>query len=408
MSLAQSTLKKIFVQSICYCQSCALIVRSVGVTTRQAYDNIEKQFIPDYTDEASMLQIFPQCTMVNPDSPVASVVVNKELSDVTWWEVTTNGEKKIYPVTDTTTGVADGYEVTRSGESNGEIFVKSNGKVGVPRTLRFKAKWYDLQSGFCYNFQKEIGLSIEDASEPMPELVVSIPKAYQWNPFRNPSTQEATASLYVGKKNLVDDARCKLFWYRIDTDGSKTLITDELSVPTLEVASVTKNKHGQITSVLLNLDMIENSSYEVVASFRSKGSLPSEPEKGDPKYQFALSRSYPAMTAEFRGKTLAVAQGEKSVLLDAIIKDNMDIVPDWERYACAFWHSIKTWVDQNNTMQTSEVLLGEGKAITVPTTEANFVRLTLEDRGIPKPVVDDDGKYLVSYDGEYIVMDDIV
>lgn len=401
MSLAQSALKKIFVQPIGYCQNCQLVVRSVGITTRQTYDNINKQFVPDYTDESSMLQIFPQCTMVNPDSPVASVVVNKELSDVTWWEVTTKGETKI-------TASNTGYKITDSGDSKGEIFVKSNGTVGVPRTLRFKAKWYDTQSGYCYVFQKEIGLSIDDASEPMPELVLDIPKTFQWNPFRNTSTYKVTPTVFVGKLNVVDDARCKLFWYHIEDDGSKTLITSENSVPSLEISEVVKNENEQIKSLLFNLEMIRDSSYEVVASFRSKGSLPAEPASSDPRYQFSISRTYPAMTAEFRGKTLSVSRNEKTINLVAIIKDNMDVVPDWSKYACAYWYKSTVSVDQNNTTQQVNTLIGKGESINVAASEQDFIMLTLEDRGAYSPVVDDNSNYLVTDNGEYIVQNDIV
>lgn len=412
MSLAQSQLKKITVQPIGYCQSCALEVRSAGVTTRQSYDNINKLFAPDYS--LNPLQIFPRCIIVDPDSPTASKSVNEELSDVTWWEVTPNGKTLICKISNSdssstsTPTTKDGYEVTGTGANKGELLVESNGTVGVPRTLRFEAKWIDVPSKHCYNFVKDIALTIEDASEPIPELVVDIPKTYQWNPFRNPSTYTASAKLYVGKKNLVDDSRCKLFWYHIESDGTKTLITTETDVPTLEISNLTKNKNGQITAIQLNLDFVDDSSYEVAASFRSKGTLPTEPSESDPRYQFAISRSYPAMSAEFRGKNLSVAQGTKSVLLSAIVKDNMDIVPDWNRYACAYWYSIKSWVDQNNVMQQSSALLGTGESIEVPTSEKNFIQLSLEDRGSYKPVVAGDSTYLLSEDNEYIVMNDIV
>lgn len=401
MPLAKSQQKKIFVQPIGYCQNCQLVVRSVGITTRQTYDNINKQFVPDYTDEACRLQIFPKCTMVNPDSPVASVIVNKDLSDVTWWEVTPAGEKKI-------TSGNTGYTITGTGDSKGEIFVKSNGTVGIPRTLRFKANWYDLESGYCYVFQKEIGLSVDDASEPMPELVLDVPKSFQWNPFRNPSMLTVTASVFVGKQNLVDDARCKLFWYYIESDGSKKLITTETSVPSLELKEAIKNKNGQIKSISLDLDLIVDSSYEVVACFRSKGTLPSEPAESDPKYQFHVSRSYPAMTAEFRGKTLCVSRNEKTVQLSAIVKDNMDVVPNWEKYAQAYWYKVRAWVDQNNTMQQEDTLLGTGEEINVSASEQNFIELRVEDRGAYKPMMDGNSNYLVSDDGAYIIQNDIV
>lgn len=411
MSLAQSQLKKITVQPIGYCQSCTLEVRSAGVTARQSYDNINKLFAPDYS--LNHLQIFPRCIIVDPDSPTASKSVNEELSDVTWWEVTPNGKTLICKISNSdssstsTSTTKDGYKVTGTGANKGELEVSSNGTVGVPRTLRFKANWIDIQSNYCYTFIKDIALTIEDASEPIPELVVDIPKTYQWNPFRNPSTYTASAKLFVGKVNMVDDARCKLFWYRIESNGAKNLISTETDAKTLEISSLTKNKNSQITAIQLNLDLVEDSSYEVVASFRSKGALPTEPSESDPRYQFCVSRSYPAMSAEFRGKNLSVNQSTKSIMLSAIIKDNMDVVPDWDRYACAYWYSVKSWVDQNNVMQQSKTLLGTGDEIEVPTKEQNFIQLSLEDRGAYKPVVDGNSAYLVSDDGKYIIMNDI-
>lgn len=122
MSLAESGIKKIFVQPIGYCQSCTLQVRSVGVTTSQTYDRISRTFAPDYSE--SMLQIFPECVLVNPDSPIASSKVNAQLTDVTWKEVTPSGTTTIFPVTSPSTGVKDGYEVTRDGENKGELLVK--------------------------------------------------------------------------------------------------------------------------------------------------------------------------------------------------------------------------------------------------------------------------------------------
>lgn len=408
MSLVETGLKKIFVQAISYCQSCSLIVRSVGVTTSQAYNNLNKEFIPDYTDEASVLQIFPECVLLNPDSPIASVVVNKELTDVSWEEVTPSGVNKIYPLA-TTTGVKAGYSVTTSGESNGEIFVKSNGVVGVKRTLRFKAKWYDSMSGFCYNFQKDIGLTIEDASEPLPELTVDVPKTYQWNPFRNPTSYVASASVYVGKKNVINDARCKMFWYRINDDKSKTLISSEQDTTTLEVTSVAKNSNGQVTGMTFNMEMIsDTSSYEVVACFRSKGSLPSSPSASDPRYQFTLSRSIPKMTAEILSGNAVIADDIPSVEMRAIVKDNMDEIPNWQTHAQAFWYQVRTWVDSNNVTQESKTLLGTGDRIIVPTTLAGSVRLVIEDRGSYKPLVDENGKYLVTDSGEYLIERDIV
>ena len=409
MPLAESGIKKIFVQPIGYCQSCTLQVRSVGVTTSQTYDRISRTFSPDYSIEGSMLQIFPECVLVNPDSPIASSKVNAQLTDVTWKEVTPSGTTDIFPVLSPSTGVKDGYEVTRGGENKGELFVMCNGTVGVKRTLRFEAKWYDPNSNYCYNFVQDIGLTIENATEPLPELVLGVPNTYQWNPFRNPRTYQVDASLFVGKQNLIDDARTKLFWYRINEDKSKTLITSEDDITTLEVSSIQKNANGQITSLAFDMEMIEGtSSYEVVACFRSSGSLPSEPSDSDPRSQFTLARHIPKITAEIMAGNAVVGEAIPSVQLTAIVKDNMDIIPDWEEHAEAYWYKTVTSVSQNGTASESRTLLGTGKIITVPSKDQNSIRLSIEDRGSYKPMVDDAGNYLVTDDGEYLIERDIV
>lgn len=409
MPLAESEIKKIFVQPIGYCQSCTLQVRSVGVTTSQTYDRISKQFVPDYSDESSMLQIFPECVLVNPDSPIASSKINAQLKDVIWKEVTPSGSTVIFPVTSPSTGVKDGYEVTREGESKGELFVKCNGVVGVKRTLRFEAKWYDPNSNYCYKFIQDIGLSIENATEPLPELVLDIPGTYLWNPFRNPRFYQVDAALYVGKQNLVDDARTKLFWYRINGDGSRTLIVDEQDITTLEVSSVQKNDNGQIKNLTFDMEMIDDtSSYEVAACFRSSGSLPSEPVESDPRCQFTLARCIPKITAEIMAGNAVVNETIPSVQLTAIVKDNMDVIPNWEEHVEAFWYKALTSVSQDGTSVENRTLLGRGKNITIPTSEKNNIRLSIEDRGSYKPLVDDEGNYLVTDNGEYLIERDIV
>lgn len=409
MSLAESGIKKIFVQPIGYCQSCTLQVRSVGVTTSQTYDRISRTFVPDYSDESSMLQIFPECVLVNPDSPIASSKINAQLSNVTWKEVTPSGTTTIFPVTSPATGVKDGYEVTRDGENKGELFVKCNGTVGVKRTLRFEAKWYDPNSSYCYNFVQDIGLTIENATEPLPELVLGVPNTYQWNPFRNPRIYQVDASLFVGKQNLIDDARTKLFWYRINEDKSKTLITSEDDITTLEISSIQKNANGQITSLIFDMEMIgDASSYEVVACFRSSGSLPSEPMDSDPRSQFTLVRQIPKLTAEIMAGNAVVGENIPSVQLTAIVKDNMDIIPNWEEHAEAYWYKTITSVSQNGTASESRTLLGKGKSIIVPSKDQNNIRLIIDDKGSYKPMVDDDGNYLVTDDGEYLIERDIV
>ena len=343
MSLAESGLKKIIVQAINYCQNCTLEIRTVGITTTQTYDRINDVFVPDYTDEACRLQIFPRCTLVNPDSPIASTSINAQLlkENFSWEEVTPSGVTKIYPI-NTTSGVKEGYEVTTSGDNAGEIVVKSNGSIGVKRTLRFKAKWYDSQSGHCYVFQADKGLDVVNATEALPELVVSSPRTFLWNPFRNVSTYEVKASVFVGKKDMVEDARCKLWWYRLLENDSKQLITSGDTLNDLDVKTLKTGKNGQITSITFDLDMMgEGSSYEVRAAFRSSGSLPAEPENDDPIYQFTMARRFPKITASINGGIINVTNGIPTIELSAIIKDNMDIIPDWNRYAsyshCSDW-----------------------------------------------------------------------
>lgn len=187
-------------------------------------------------------------------------------------------------------------------------------------------------------------------------------------------------------------------------DGSKQLIAGGDTPNDLDTISVKKGANGQIIGVSFNLDMMgDGNSYEVRAAFRSSGRLPSEAENGDPIYQFTIARRFPRLSASICGGKISVVDGTPSVLLTAVIKDNMDLIPNWNEHACAYWYRVKTWIDSNSNMQESKTLIGTGESIIVPTTEQNFIHLSLVDRGSMCVLTDDDGNYLVDANGAYLV-----
>lgn len=112
--LAQSSQRKIDVQPVGYNQCCNMIVRS-NVVSRQTYDNVTGLYTPDYKD--APLIIFPECQLIDPDSPISSVKINSELSSFRWLEVTATGETELASQSG---NAKDGYEIIQSGKAKGK------------------------------------------------------------------------------------------------------------------------------------------------------------------------------------------------------------------------------------------------------------------------------------------------
>lgn len=394
--LAQSEQKKIDIQPVCYHQCCNMVVRT-NTVNRQTYDAVTNLYTPDYS--TSNLVVFPECQLIDPDSPVSSIMVNSSLVSFRWIEVTSSGLTEIATQSGST---KEGYQVVVSGESKGQITVSSNAVVGVRRTLRFVGTWEDSVSGYSYRFTKDIPLVLEDVTDARASITLDMPNTDKWNPFRQQPIRTIKALVMVGSHNMTESTKVKIFWYRVMNDKTKKLITSIDNEENWEITSATTGKNGQITSITIDRDkMGEEITYEVKCAYRIDGNLPPEPEPGDPVASTTLIRCFPPIRAMFTNSNARVS-GNVNVLLKAIVSDTQGEIPNWENIAFANWYICTSSRNSDGTISTTRTLIGTGLQISVEADKAKFIQLEICDRGATAAMVDDEGSYLVDEDARLI------
>lgn len=403
--LSQTGIKSIEVQPICYNQTIELVVRS-NVNNRQTYDAVTDTFTPDYT--ISSFVLFPDCRLIDPDSPVASIPVNATLSNFRWYEIT--GSTQTVIADEAGSKQAKNYEVvTTKGDANrGMLTIKKNSEVGVRRKLRFYAEWIDDTSGYIYRFSRDMYLVLEDVTDATPTLSLDVPNTDKWNPFRQDAERTINALVQVGKFNKTDDAKTKLFWYRVVGTEIRQLINSADDEDNWEIKNVTKSSNGSIVSMVIDRELMgDGVSYEVRCAYRPDGNLPSEPEAGDPIATTNLVRTFPKIEASFVGSNARVWAGNNTVLLKAIVSDNQGPIPNWENVAYAEWYlctnTANTNADGTKVSVINRELLGKGSEITVTIDQAKRIQLDIVDRGATNAMVDDDSNYLTDNEDAFLV-----
>lgn len=390
MVLVRSNRKKMEKAPIVYSTMCTIEVMAEGyVPSTQNYDAIDNVFFPDYAD--SPLNLFPRCTLINPDSPDAAQTCNTKLISFEWFEVTKSGQKAIYSKGVTT---PSGYDVVTTGEYTGQLIVKSNGKVGVPRAMRFVGIY--MEDGYTYKFDRSIPLATNDISLASIELMIDADKATSYNPLRMPEQQTINATIRKGTTDMTNDERCKLLWYRRNSKGTETLLTDTDAYENIDIVSTVKSPNGSITSLTINREMIGDiQTYVVYALFRSDKVFPNAPGDQDPRAYTTIKRQFPALTCEVRGDGLHDTTGE--VCLKAIVSDNQGVIENWNRYLYASW-KVSDGMTEEEKMRGEEVMF--------PMEYGKEFFCDIEDRGTNKVLVSDTGEWLLDSDGSVIVARD--
>lgn len=403
--LTQTGIKNVDVQPIGYSQAIELVVRS-NVNNRQTYDAVTDLFLPDYT--TSNLVLFPDCRIIDPDSPVASISVNGTLSRFRWYEIT--GANETLVADETGSKQADYYNVviTKNDPNRGMLTMAKNSEVGVRRKLRFYGEWTDLTSGYIYRFSKDMYLVLEDVTEAMATLTLDMPNTDNWNPFRQDPERNINALVQVGKHNKTDDPKTKLFWYRVVGTNSRQLINSANDEENWEIKSVTKGTNGSIIAMTIDRDLMgDGVSYEVRCAYRTDGNLPNDPEAGDPVATTNIVRSFPSIHAAFTGANARIGVGSDSVLLRAIVSDNQGPIPNWDKVAYAAWYLCKNTTNVNDdgtkTTVVTRELIGKGSEIIVTADQAKRIQLDILDRGATNALVDDDNNYLTDDENAYLV-----
>lgn len=394
-TLTKTDVNKIDVQPIGYGQCINMVVRS-NTVNRQTYDAVTGLFTPDYG--LSALIIFPECQLLDPDSPLKSIAINAKLQSFSWQLITKSGVTEIATKAGST---AEGYSVVVEGENLGQITIEKNADIGVSRTLRFLGIWVDNPSGYCYRFTKDIPLVLEDVTDARASITLDMPNTDKWNPFRQQPMRTINALIMVGSHNMTNDSKVKTFWYRIVDSSTRQLITGVDDEENWEITAVTKGKNGQIISITVDRDkMGEGVSYEVRCAYRTNGSLPSAPQDGDPIATTTLQRCFPSIDARFASRR--VPGTCSSVLLKAIVSDGQGVIPDWQNVAYGEWYLVNVSVDANGKVSETESLLGRGSEITVDPSKVKSIRLKIIDRGATVALTDDEGSYLTDDDTRLI------
>ncbi len=397
--LAQSEQYQFNIQPIAYHQCINMVVRS-NVTTRQTYDDVTKLYIPDYS--SAPLIIFPDCQLIDPDSPTTSISANSLLTSFTWSEKTAAG---LTEIANQSGSLKTGYAVETTGDSKGQITVTSNAVIGIRRALRFTGTWVDPVSLYTFRFVKDIPLVLEDITDARASIMLDMPNTDQWNPFRQQASRTITATVMVGTKNYTENANVKIFWYRVNDDGTKTLINSVDDDNNFEVTAITKGTNSQITSITVDRDKIgESISYEVRCSYRTDGALPSSPEDGDPTVSTTIVRYFPPMTVSYVGQNTR-ADYNSTVLLQAMVSDNQGVLDNWEDIAEAKWYLCESSKGSDGTISTTRTLLGTGKEITVAADKVKYIQLDICDREATVALTDDDNSSYLTDDSDAVLVD---
>lgn len=390
MALARSNRKKMEKAPIVYSTMCVIEVMAEGyIPSTQNYDAVDNVFFPDYAD--SPLNLFPRCTLIDPDSPDAAQTCNARLISFEWFEVTKSGQKAIY-----SKGVTppSDYDVVTTGEYTGQLIVKSNGKVGVPRAMRFVGIY--MEDGYTYKFDRSIPLATNDISLASIELMIDADKATSYNPLRMPEQQTINVTIRKGTTDMTNDDRCKLLWYRRNSKGTETLLTDTDAYENIDIVSTVKSPNGSITSLTINREMIGDiQTYVVYALFRNDKVFPNAPEDQDPRAYTTIKRQFPVLTCDVRGDGLHDTVGK--VCLKAIVSDNQGVIENWSRYLYA------SWKVSNGTTEVEKM---RGEEVMFPMEYGKEFFCDIEDRGTNKVLVSDTGEWLLDSDGSVIVARD--
>ena len=390
MVLVRSQRKRMEKAPIVYSTMCNIEVMAEGyVPSTQNYDAVDNVFFPDYAD--SPLNLFPRCTLINPDSPDAAQTCNAKLLSFEWFVVSKSGQTAIYSNGVTT---PEGYDVVTSGEYTGQLVVKTNGKVGVPRAMRFVGIY--TEDGYTYKFERSIPLATNDVSLASIELMIDADKATVYNPLRMPEQQTINVSVRKGTTDMTNDERCKLLWYRRDSKGTETPLTDIDSYENIDIVSTAKSTNGSITSLTINREMIGDiQTYVVYALFRNDKVFSAAPGDADPRAYTTIKRQFPVLTCEVRGDGLHDTVGK--VCLKAIVSDNQGVIENWNKYLYASWK-----ISDGKT----ETEKARGPEVMFPMVYGKEFFCDIEDRGTNKVLTSDTGEWLIDSDGSLIVARD--
>ena len=229
--------------------------------------------------------------------------------------------------------------------------------------------------------------------------------------MRMPAGQTINAKVFVGNNDMTDSNKVKLWWLRVLGDGTKELITTADETTSWEIDAITTSKSGQITGISINREMIGDSiSYEVHAVYNAEGVFPKSYSNTDAIGTTTIARFIPSLDVTYSGSTTSISNGVLSVLCTAYVSDGAGTLDAsvWNQYARARWAFVNYSIDRDGNRNESERFIGYGTEMLIPVEQAQFLRVSIEDRGSNVAIVDEDGNYLTDDDGKRLIERELV
>ena len=356
-----------------------------SVPDRQIYSAYHRRYTPDYT--LAPLTLMPHCSAIDAGKHMMAGehprYVNSKLTNVRWFERIGGVRKEISSGND--------YQITKTGELNGQIIVKKNSSLSNPTTLEFSADFVDDRTGQVLKFSASKVIIVSDDTEAMPILEVDAPNTVLWNPLKHQNIRRLTATLRIGKDDVTADARVKFLWYRQSETGSVTLLTGTAE-DEWEVESVSKN------IIELNQDFMgEGNTYVCRAMYRDNGTFPKDPAAYDPEKSITFKRYIPKLECTYSGVPTEVPDGTRNIYPVAIVCDSEGVL-----------ENVDEWIQYNWLVKlpgdSAPKKVAEGKSPIIPFTKGMQLTLEIEDRGPQMLVVDDANPAIIISDTDGSVL----
>lgn len=376
-----------------------------GVADQQVYNSRDGGFTPDYAT-LTPLTLFPKCMANNSQREVNKDYVNDDLTNIQWFELVYNSSTKKY-VRGSAITTGTSYQVVNEsadGLIKGMLIVKKNSSINTPIRLEFTADYVDERTGKVINFIAQKNIYCDSTERPAPTLHVS-PRVYSWNPLKDGDNITFEALLSDGKNDVTNSKNTKYLWYRKTniTDKGYTLVAitgsadTDIDVVSLSTKSATVD--GKAATVYgnkltINCNFIGEAEYYYCrAVYRSDGLKSSTAADGvDPYMELAILRSMPSYDVDWAcaGDTLDEAVSYINPV--ATVSFDKQEVANPEEFFRLTWYVSKDG-------GTNWTVMGYGRNPQIPFTDGMLLKVTAEDFGAYKLLVDDSGNKLVDDSG---------
>jgi hypothetical protein len=361
-----------------------------GVADRQNYNDVEKEYVPDYT--LTPITLSPWVNIVDRDGVLTSGSVKASLADIAW-TVTIGG------VTTTITTATSGYTIKSDGDTKGDLIIQTNVAPDTTATYRFKATYLDTRTRQTFAIEDSYLLICSSATGSTPTLTLNFNDTFTFNPIRCSETYTVTPSLFLDGK-AVASANFALAWQIKDatTTAWRALAATD--------TGLTVSEDGK-TLTLTTKQFYGPATIRVRAAYDRKGS-PSTDDLTDasPEKVLTITRRIPDYEADIQAPT-AIPADTEGVYASVDLYDNQGLITEAAKgILLPMWY-IAT--DQSDGSPELTEQFASGYEAQVPTAymDAQYgmmVGVEMLDVQPVQVLTDSDGDYITDSDGEIILI----